>query len=309
MASSPGSVPPTTVAAVPEPASPVPLGPRVALALATVYLVWGTTYLAIRFALESFAPFWQMASRFLLAGGLLFAWLAIRGTAWPSARQWRDASTVGALMLGGGMGLVATGQQWISSGATTVLIAVMPVWLSLGGGGVGGWPGRRGWLGIALGTAGVLVLAGGAEFRASPAGLAAIVGATLCWSLGSVLSTKLDVPKGPMGFAAEMLGGGVVLLAISAALGEPWTPPWEARPQALAAWLYLVVAGSLVAFSAYMFLMARVRPALAGSYAYVNPAVALCVGAWLGGESVAPQTLVALPVILVAVAILMSGKR
>lgn len=296
-------------AAMSAPPPTAALDTRVTLALATVYLVWGTTYLAIRFALESFAPFWQMASRFAVAGGLLFAWLAMRRTPWPSARQWRDATLVGALMLGGGMGLVATGQQWISSGATTVLIAVMPVWLTLWGGLFGRWPGRRDWLGIALGTVGVLVLAGGAEFRASPAGLAAIIGATVCWSLGSVLSTKLDVPKGPMGFAAEMLGGSLVLLAISAAADEPWTMPWDARPQALAAWLYLVVAGSLVAFSAYMFLMARVRPALAGSYAYVNPAVALCVGAWLGGESVAPQTLVALPVILAAVAILMGGKR
>jgi drug/metabolite transporter (DMT)-like permease len=106
-----------------------------------------------------------------------------------------------------------------------------------------------------------------------------------------------------------MLGGSVVLLAISAAAGEPWTMPWQARPQALAAWAYLVGAGSLLAFSAYMFLMATVRPALAGSYAYVNPAVALAVGAWLGGETVAPQTLVALPIILAAVGILVSGRR
>ena len=124
------------------------------------------------------------------------------------------------------------------------------------------------------------VVAGGAEFRASPAGLAAIVGATVCWSLGSVPSTRLDVPEGPRPFAAERLGGGVVLLAPSSASGEAWTMPWDAPPRALA-----------------------------GSYAYVNPAVALVVGAVLGGETVAPQTLVALPVILAAVAILMGGRR
>lgn len=298
------------MASPPSPLAPAaPVDARVVAALATVYLVWGTTYFAIRVALEGFAPFWQMASRFLVAGGLLFAFLVARGVARPTLRQWRDSTVVGALMLGGGMGLVATGQQWISSGATTVLIAVMPVWLTLWQGLFGRWPGRRDWLGIAIGTAGVAVLASGAEFRASPAGLAAIVGATLCWSLGSVLSTRLDVPKGPMGFAAEMLGGSLVLLASSAALGEAWTMPWDAPPRASAAWAYLVVAGSLVAFSAYMYLVARVRPALAGSYAYVNPAVALVVGAVLGGEAVAPQTLLALPVILAAVAILMGGRR
>jgi drug/metabolite transporter (DMT)-like permease len=298
------------MASTPAPSlSPSAGDARVAAALATVYVVWGTTYLAIKFALVSFAPFWQMASRFVAAGGLLFAWLALRGTPLPTARQWRDSTLVGALMLGGGMGLVATGQQWISSGATTVLIAVMPVWLALWQGVFGRWPGRRDWLGIALGTVGVAILSSGAEFRASPLGLASIVGATLCWSLGSMLSTRLDVPKGPMGFAAEMLGGAAALLALSALAGEPWTMPWDAAPKALAAWAYLVVAGSLVAFSAYMFLMAHVRPALAGSYAYVNPAVALGVGAWLGAETVAPQTLVALPVILAAVAILMSGRR
>jgi drug/metabolite transporter (DMT)-like permease len=297
------------MAALPAPDARARLDAPTIASLATVYLVWGTTYLAIRFALEGFAPFWQMSSRFVVAGGLLFAWLALRGTPWPTARQWRDATLVGALMLGGGMGLVATGQQWISSGATTVLIAVMPVWLALWQGVFGRWPGRRDWIGIALGTAGVAVLAGGAEFRTSPAGLAAIVGATVCWSLGSLLSTRLDVPKGPMGFAAEMLGGSVVLFAASAALGEPRTMPWDATPRALAAWGYLVVFGSLLAFSAYMYLMAHVRPALAASYTYVNPAVALGVGAWLGGETVAPQTLVALPLILAAVAILMGGRR
>jgi drug/metabolite transporter (DMT)-like permease len=297
------------MAALPAADAARPLGTRTLASLLTVYLVWGTTYLGIKFALEGFAPFWQMASRFVAAGGLLFGWLALRGAPLPGARQWRDATIVGALMLGGGMGLVATGQQWISSGATTVLIAVMPVWLALWQGAFGRWPGRRDWLGIALGTAGVAVLASGAEFRASPAGLAAIVGATLCWSLGSLLSTRLDVPAGPMGFAAEMVGGSVVLLAVSAALGEPWAMPWTVAPRALAAWGYLVVFGSLLAFSAYMYLMAHVRPALAASYTYVNPAVALGVGAWLGGETVAPQTLVALPLILGAVAILMGGRR
>jgi drug/metabolite transporter (DMT)-like permease len=276
--------------------------------LLTVWIVWGTTYLAIKFALAGLAPFWQMATRFVAAGGLLFAWLALRGAPMPTARQWRDCAIVGGLMIGGAMGLVATGQQWISSGATTVLIAVMPVWLAIWQGVFGRWPSGRDWIGIALGTAGVLVLASGAEFRASPAGLAAIVGATLCWSLGSMLSTRLDIPKGPTGFAAEMVAGSIVLLALSLAAGEQWVAPWAVDTQAFGAWLYLVFAGSLLAFSAYMYLMANVKPTLAASYTYVNPAVALLVGVWLGGETVSPQTLVALPAILGAVALLLTRR-
>ena len=302
------ALPRTPLSALGAPADPRRTW-RTGAALLTVYLVWGTTYLAIKFALTGLPPFWQMATRFAVAGGLLFGWLALRGAALPSARQWRDCGVVGALMLGGGMGFVATGQQWISSGATTVLIAVMPVWLALWQGAFGKWPRRREWLGVALGTAGILVLAGGSEFRASPLGLASIIGATLCWSLGSVLSTRLDIPKGAMGFAAEMLTGSVALLAFSTLAGEPWTAPWGAPPMAFGAWLYLVVFGSLVAFSAYMYLMAHVPPTLAASYTYVNPAVALGVGAWLGGETVAPQTLLALPVIIAAVVLLLTARR
>ncbi len=275
--------------------------------LATTWLVWSTTYLAIRFALEGFAPFFQMSTRFLVAGSILLVFMFIRGARRPSARQVMNCTLVGGLMMGGGMGLTAFGEQSISSGATTVFISAMPILIAFWSGLFGQWPSKKEALGILLGTTGVLVLASGGEFRASTSGLLALTGAITCWSLGSVLATRLDIPKGPTGFGLEMLMGGFVLLAISYAAQENWQ--WSSSTRAWAAWGYLVTAGSLLAFSAYMYLVANVSPALATSYVYVNPPLALGIGIWLGKEQVASQTWLALPLVLAAVALLASGHR
>jgi drug/metabolite transporter (DMT)-like permease len=284
-----------------------PLSPGVLASLATTYVVWGTTYLAIRFALESFAPFYQMGTRFIVAGALLFAWLRLRGRSWPSARQWLHAAILGTVMLGGGISLVAVAEQTISSGAVTVLIPFVPLWMVVLSR-FFGQPARGvEWLAVAVGTAGVAVLVIGQEFRASPGGTLAVVSGTFFWAFGSLLSRRLDVPQGAVGFAAEMLAGGVVLLAISALIGESWT--LQATPRAWLAWSYLVTFGSIVAFSAYMYLVQTVSPALAASYAYANPVIALAAGAWLADERVAPQTLLALPLILAAVAMLAWTNR
>ncbi|MBX3685465.1 MAG: drug/metabolite exporter YedA [Rhodocyclaceae bacterium] len=270
--------------------------------LLAVYLVWGTTYFAISVALEGFAPLFQMAIRFLVAGALLMTFQRLRGAPLPTARQWRDCGAIGALLLGCGMGGVATAEQWISSGATTVLIGALPLCAALWSGVFGRRPGALEWLAVLLGSIGVVLLTGGAEFRASPLGTAAILFAITCWSFGSQWSRRLDIPAGASGFAAEMLLGGTLLLIVSALKGESWAIAADWRP--LLAWAYLVMFGSLIAFSAYMYLVAHVSPALATSYAYVNPPVALLVGAWLGGETIAPETWTALPLILGAVALL-----
>lgn len=282
-------------------------GLPLAAALVAVYLIWGTTYLAIRFALEGFAPFFQIGTRFIVAGLLMGGWLALRRAALPTARQWLHCAVVGTLMLGGGTGLVAVAEQTISSGAVTVLIGAMPVCAALWARAFGERTAAGDWIAIGLGTAGVLLLTAGGEFRASPAGTFSVLGAVLLWSLGSALSRRLDIPAGAAGFAAEMLGGGVVVLAFSAMIGEPWS--LQAAPRAWAAWGYLVVFGSIVAFSAYMWLVAHVSAALATSYAYVNPLVALAVGAWLGGERIAWQTFAALPFVLGAVLLLARNAR
>lgn len=283
--------------------------PRYVLfALLTVYLVWGSTYFAIHVALQSFPPFLLMGSRFLVAGGLLFAWLKWRGTPNPSRLQWRDAGIVGMLLLGGGMGLTAVGQQYVSSGMTAVFIACSPMVMSLCAGIFGVWPNKREWLGILTGFCGALLLSGSAELSAQPLGMIALLGAIICWDLGSVLSQKkLHLAPGAMGFASEMLLGGAFLCVIGFAKGENFNSPITLP--AFFAWSYLVVAGSLLAFTAYMYLLSKVRPALASSYAYVNPVIAVALGVIFGGETLAPRAMLAMSIILVSVLLITLARK
>jgi len=293
----------TAALPVPTPVRPALLVP----ALLACYLVWGSTYLAIRFALVSFPPFFQMGTRFLVAGVLLMAWVLARGGPWPTRVQWRNALVVGTLMLGGGMGLTASAEQYIGSGLIAAFIAVVPMLVCGWGLAVGQRPTRLELAGMAVGLGGVLLLVRGASFAAAPVGIACIAAATLAWSLGSVLSTtRLPMAPGPVGFASEMLCGGAVLMLISLALGEQ--PQWPPQPLAAAAWLYLVVFGSLIAFSAYLYLLAHASPAMATSYAFVNPLIALLLGVAFAGEAVTGGEWVACGVILVGVFLIFRGK-
>jgi drug/metabolite transporter (DMT)-like permease len=280
-------------------------------ALLACYVIWGSTYLAIRFALVSFPPFFQMGTRFLAAGGVLTAWVlwqAHRGRGrLPTLREWRNALVIGALMLGGGMGLVASAEQHIGSGLIAAFIAVTPMMVCGWGLLFGQRPSRLELAGMAVGVAGVLLLMRGASFTASPAALAAIAAATLAWSLGSVLSTtRLPLAPGAAGFASEMLCGGAVLMALSLALGEQFVAP--PQPLALAAWTYLVVFGTLIAFSAYLYLLAHASPALATSYAFVNPVIALGLGVLVANEALSGGEWVACGVILAGVLLIFRGK-
>ena len=276
-------------------------------ALLACYLVWGSTYLAIRFALASLPPFFQMGSRFLVAGALLMAWVRWRGGAWPTPLQWRNALVIGTLMLGGGMGLTAAATVHIGSGLIATFIAVVPMMVCGWGLLFGQRPNRLELAGMAVGLAGVMLLVRGASFAAAPVGIACITAATLAWSLGSVLSTtRVPLASGPTGFASEMLCGGAVLILISLALGEQ--PVWPPAPLAIAAWIYLVVFGSLIAFSAYLYLLANASPALATSYAFVNPLIALFLGVVLANEAVSGGEWVACGVILAGVLLIFRGK-
>ena len=281
--------------------------------LAATWLIWGSTYLAIKFALVSFPPFVGMGSRFLVAGVLLAAWMRwARRAPWPNAAQWRHALVVGALMLGGGMGGTAYAEQSVGSGLVVAFIAVVPVMMALGQTLWRVYPGRLEAAGIALGLAGVLLLTQGEAFVASPAGLTAIALACLLWTAGSLLSQRrLPLAPGAMGFASEMICGGVVLLAMAAIAGEPmrFAALWPPRPLALAAWAYLVVAGSLIAFNAYMVLLGRASAALASSYCFVNPVIALLLGVTLGGETVTAGEWLAAGVVLAGVVLLLAGRR
>ncbi|RWA50129.1 GntR family transcriptional regulator [Cupriavidus sp. UYMSc13B] len=279
--------------------------PLVLLCLLITYVVWGTTYLAIRFTLESFPPLFMMGTRFLCAGLLLAAWLAWRRTPMPSWRLLRNCAVPALFLLVGGMGLTAIAEQTISSGATTVMIGSMPIFALLWSACFGNRPKWYEYVAIAIGSLGILVLTAGAEFRVSTGGVVALMLAVASWSFGSQLARRLELPQGAAAFAAEMLIGGAVLMVLSALRQEPW--PASVSAQAGWAWVYLVVAGSLVAFSAYMYLVSTVSQTLSASYVYVNPPVALAMGAWLGGEQIAPQTLGAVMLILVALAVLSLG--
>jgi drug/metabolite transporter (DMT)-like permease len=296
------------------PASPPRRAAFLIPALLACYLVWGSTYLAIRLALASFPPFFQMGTRFLAADTLLMGWVLWRRVAaaeaaapWPTLRQWRNALVVGTLMLGVGMGLTAVGSQYVGSGLIATFIAVTPMLVCGWGFLFGQRPGRLELAGMVVGLLGVVLLVRGASFSASPVGVACIAGATLTWSLGSVLqTTRLPLAGGATGFASEMLCGGAVLMLISLAMGEQFS--WPVQPLAGAAWLYLVVFGSLIAFSAYLYLLANPSPAMATSYAFVNPLIALFLGVAWASESVTGGEWNACGVVLAGVFLIFRGK-
>ena len=284
--------------------SPLGLSPLLLLCLAATWLVWGSTYLAIKLALPSFPPFFQMGTRFLLAGVVLMAWARWRGATWPDRRQWRNALVVGTLMLGGGMGGTAFAEVSVGSGLVVAFIAVVPLMIAALNLFWGVKPRRAEVAGIALGLTGVLMLTQGAGFQASPAGLAAIAIACATWSLGSVLSQRaLPLAPGATGFASEMLCGGAVLMIMSALHGETFA--WPPQPIAAAAWLYLVVFGSLIAFNAYMLLLAQAPAGLASSYTFVNPVIAMLLGVAFAGEQVSGFEWAAVSVVLAGVLLLL----
>jgi drug/metabolite transporter (DMT)-like permease len=279
----------------------------VVIALATVYLVWGSTYYAMHLTLASYPPFLQSGMRFLVAGTLLFAFLALRGKPMPTVRQWRDGAIVGVLLLAGGNGGVVFAEQYVSSSVAAIFIGAAPLTAALWTGLFGVWPHRVQWAGLLIGFVGVLLLAGGAQLSGHPIGLIALIIAEIAWTLGSVLAQrKLDLAPGAMGFATEMLAGGLVMLVVGALHGE--------IPQLIAAWppttlstvalIYLVCAGSLGAFSAYMYLLSKVSSSLAISYAYVNPMIAVLLGVVFGGEILSLKEGIATAIIVGSVILL-----
>lgn len=293
------------------------LPPLILAALAAVWLIWGSTYLAIKWALVSFPPFWQMGTRFIAAGVLLAAWMRWRGARWPTAGEWVNATLLGALMLGGGYGFTAVAEVSVSSGLVVAFIAIGPALQAAMEWPYGLRPSRREAAGIALGLLGVLGLAMGQGFSASPGGLAAVLFASVAWKIGSVWTNHglpralggraLHLTPGGMGYASQMLAGGVVLVLMSALAGE--RPVWPIEPRAFWAWLYLVVAGSLIAFSAFMLLLQRTSTAVSSSYAYVNPVIGLVLGATLGGEVISSGEWLAAALVTGSVVLMLTGRR
>ena len=285
------------------------LAPRwkIALAFFCVYVFWGMTYLAMRVAVEDIPPYLMAGGRFVLAGALLYAWARRRGDPPPTRENWQAATMVGVFLLLGGNASVAWAEQRVPSGLAALLIGVMPIWMvSLEWLRGGSRPSLNVVLGLLLGAAGVglLVLPQGGGDGVDLLGAGVLILAAASWAWGSVISKSAPLPKSPfMSTSLEMMAGGAACLMVSALAGEfRGFSPAEVSGQALLAWAFLVVFGSLVAFTAYIWLLGVTSIAKVGTYAYVNPIVAVLLGWAILAEPVTARTVIAAAIILLGVA-------
>ena len=280
---------------------------RIWLALVALYIVWGSTYLAIRFAVETIPPFLMAGFRFLISGAILFAVRKWAGDPNPTPRQWRSAAIVGLLLLLGGNGLVSWAEQHIASGIAALMVASIPLWMVLldalrpGG----NKPDSRIVIGLLIGFAGIALLVSSAYGLTpadglDPVGLAVLLLAALLWSLGSLYGRDADMPQSSLlGTAMEMLTGSAGLLVVGTLAGE-WRG-FRIADVSLNSGLglaYLIVFGSLVGFVSYSWLLRNAPISLVSTYAYVNPVVAIFVGAWLASELLTPRIILSALIII-----------
>jgi len=288
------------------------------LAFAAVYLIWGSTYLAIRIAIETIPPFTMAAARFLAAGALLYPWARLKGKApAPTAVHWRNTALLGFLFLTVGNGAVVWAEQWVPSGLVALLVGMLPLWMVLVDWffGSGRRPGPLLVAGLIWGLAGVALLASTGGFGAR--GTIGLVGAlgvsvgSITWAYGSIRARVIALPaRMPLNTAMQMLWGGAFLLLIGAATGElARLDPSVIALRSVVATAYLAVFGSLVAFSAFLWLNSVVSPASVSTYAYVNPVVALLLGWAFAGEEITSRTLIAAAMILSAVVLITRRGR
>jgi drug/metabolite transporter (DMT)-like permease len=300
---------------------PARLGPSRALLLtayATLYVVWGSTYLAIRIAVQSWPPLLLAATRFAIAGGGLYAVLRARGAPAPGRRAWWAAVLVGGLMLGGGNGTVCWAEQWVPSGETSLILASGALWMVVLPWLTGRAPAPRAvvLVGVLVGMAGVALLMGGGHAaatlggRASPLGRVALLAASLSWVIGSLWSRRLPLPASvALASAMEMLVASPILFLAAGLRGE-WTT-FHLHAVTAAGWGalgYLIVFGSLAGFGSYLFLLVHEGPARASTNAFVNPLIAVALGAVLAAEAVGPRTVLAAGMIVAAVGAVILGS-
>lgn len=292
-------------------AAPAPgaskVDPLLVASLAAVYLVWSTTYLAIRVAVQTLPPFLTAGVRYLAAGLVLMVIARARGEKLPPARAWASSALVALLFFVVGNGFVAVASVHIGSGVVAVVCATMPLWGAVMMPLVGERVSAREWVGLGVGFLGVIVLAVGGDLHGDPLSAGLLLLAPIGWAIGSVLVRKLAVGKGAMGSAMQMVAGGALTLLVSRLRGEPI--PDHVTPEALFAVVYLATLGSLVGLTAYNYLLVHARPALAMSYAYVNPLLAVVIGAWLGHETLSYRVGVAIALILPAVFAIVARPR
>ncbi len=287
-------------------------------ALLILYVVWGSTYLAIRFAVETLPPFLSAGIRFLVAGAILFIWRKAAGDPTPTKRQWRSTTIVGLFLLLGGNGLVSVAEQSVPSGVTALLVGSMPLWLvgieAVRPGGV-----KPTWLsilGLLTGFGGIFLLVGPTELVSDghsldPVGVGILLMAAFLWSVGSIYSRGADMPKSSlMGTGAQMLTGSAAIFLVSGLTGE-WKG-FSFTDVSLNSWLallYLIAIGALVGFVSYGWLLQNAPISLVATYAYVNPLVAVFLGAWLADEIIHARILIAGSIIIGSVALINQTKR
>lgn len=289
---------------------------KVVAAFAAVYLIWGSTYLAIAIAIQTAPPFLMAGLRFVIAGALLYGWMRLRGAPRPTRANWVAAGIVGGLLLLGGNGAVVWSEQRIPSGIAALLVATLPVWLVTlewirpNGQRPGAWV----LAGLALGLLGVGVLVGPANLaggaRIDVVGALALMGGSISWAAGSLYSRHAALPKSSaLGMAMQMLLGGVLLLGAGTAAGE-WSRLDLAAVSAASAGAiaYLIVFGSLIGFTAYMWLLRVAPPARVATYAYVNPVVAVFLGWLVLSEPISARTVLAAAIIVGAVALIVTAR-
>jgi drug/metabolite transporter (DMT)-like permease len=285
---------------------------RIVAAFAVVYVVWGSTYLGIRVAVATIPPFLLSGTRFIVAGLLLYAWVRVRGAPAPSRREWLAALWIGVLLVAGGNAIVGWAEQRVPSGLAALIVAGMPLWVALfqrvapGGKPIAG----RRLLGLVVGLLGLAFLLGGRGEGLAGVPLirtGSLVFASASWALGSVLTRRVSLPGDRrLASAMSMLAGGVVVLGIGVAAGElRGLDPAQVTTASLLAWVYLVVLGSMLAFTCFTWLVSVVEPTRVATYAYVNPVVALFLGWWLAGEPLGIRTLICAPIILVGLVLVL----
>ncbi len=288
----------------PVPEKAAPKGGLVVIALLLVYVVWGSTYLGIHLALQSGLPPLSVISgtRFVIAGSVLYALLRWRGVPAPTRAQWPTLAVMGFCLLFLGNGMVVMAERDVSSGLAAVAVASVPLWMALFAAFRGEEVTLFEWVGIGIGFAGVVWLNAGSSLTATPTGLVLLLIAPLGWAFGSIWSRGRDLPSPFMTAAAQMLCGGVILVAVGLLRGERMHE--LPNLQGVLSVGYLSVFGSIIAFTAYVWLLQNVRPVLAGSYAYVNPVIAVALGAWLAHERFGRADLGAMVVILLGVVVI-----
>ena len=282
---------------------------KLVMAFAAVYVIWGSTYLAIRYAIETLPPLLFAGTRFIVAGLLLYGYARLRGAARPAWTNWRKSLVIGGLLLLGGNGAVVLAERSVPSGMTALLIATEPLmvvlldWARPGG----HRPAGRIILGLALGMVGMFILIGPAGLAGSSEvnliGAALLIMATVSWAAGSLYVARTRTPLSPMLFAGmQMIAGGALLAAAGLARGELHDFAFAAVSlRSVLSLGYLIVFGSLIAFTSYSWLLRVTPPSLAATYAYVNPVVAVLLGWAFAGETLSLRTMVAAAVIVAAV--------